>query len=161
MEDNCRSKILPTPFLVILGSISDTSGTMCNSTYTTTATTLLSLLVHTSFSSFTLHLPPSRRDWTSCNCPSAAATSRSLRSEALAAACVWWQKYHSQHKSTINSARYKADSEVNVRTYAKFRWGWGQVHTVIIFRHMQMKSSVKKLLCAYSTLHPSLYRSKS
>ena len=42
---------------------------------------------HTSFSSFTPHLPPSRRDWTSCSLPSAAATSRSLITEALDAAC--------------------------------------------------------------------------
>ena len=43
--------------------------------------------IHTSSSSFTLHLPPSRRDWTSCSLPSAAATSRSLTTEALDAAC--------------------------------------------------------------------------
>ena len=48
----------------------------------------ISLLLHTSSSSFTLHLPPSRRDWTSCSLPSAAATSRSLTTEALDAACV-------------------------------------------------------------------------
>ena len=45
-------------------------------------------MVHTSSSSFTLHLPLSRRDWTSCNLPSSAANSRSLSREALAAACV-------------------------------------------------------------------------
>ena len=45
------------------------------------------MYIHTSFSSFTLHLPPSRRDWTSCSLPSAAATSRSLTTEALDAAC--------------------------------------------------------------------------
>ena len=43
--------------------------------------------VHTSSSSFTLHLPLSRRDWTSCNFPSAAAISRYLSSEELAVAC--------------------------------------------------------------------------
>ena len=43
--------------------------------------------IHTSSSSFTLHLPPSRTDWTSCSLPSAAATSRSLTTEALDAAC--------------------------------------------------------------------------
>ena len=45
-------------------------------------------MVHTSSSSFTLHLPLSRRDWTSCNLPSLAASSRSLIREVLAAACV-------------------------------------------------------------------------
>ena len=43
--------------------------------------------IHTSSSSFTLHFPPSRRDWTSCSLPFAAATSRSLTTEALDAAC--------------------------------------------------------------------------
>ena len=45
------------------------------------------MYIHTSSSSFTLHLPLSRRDWTSCSLPSAAATSRSLTTEALDAAC--------------------------------------------------------------------------
>ena len=51
---------------------------------------ILSLLVHTSSSSFTWHLPPSRRDWTSCNLPSSAARSRSLSSDTVsdAWACV-------------------------------------------------------------------------
>ena len=59
--------------------------------------------VHTSSSSFTLHLPPSRRDWTSCNLPSSEARSRSLSSEVMAAACVTIQQ-RSQHRRGWQSA---------------------------------------------------------
>ena len=69
---------------------------------------------HTSSSSFTLHFPLSRRDWTSCNLPSSAANSRSLSSEALAAACVI---------SSSHSRKRMADTWL--------KWGWGQVHTYI------------------------------
>ena len=65
-------------------------------------------MVHTSSSSFTLHLPLSRRDWTSCNLPSSAAISRSLSSEALDAACVI-----STSQSMKDNGRYM--TEVRVR----------------------------------------------
>ena len=45
---------------------------------------------HTSFSSSTLHLPPSRRDWTSFNLPSPAARSRSITGVELPVA--WGMK---------------------------------------------------------------------
>ena len=62
----------------------------CNKhTYISSYPSSLPLLVHTLSSSFTLHLPPSRRDWTSCNLPFPVATSKSLSGEALAAACAW------------------------------------------------------------------------
>ena len=43
---------------------------------------------HTSSSSSTLHLPPSRRDWTSFNLPSSAARSRSFTGVVLLVAWV-------------------------------------------------------------------------
>ena len=55
--------------------------------------------IHTSSSSFTLHLPPSRRDWTSCSLPSAAAISRSLTTEALDAACCDRNSIQTYHYS--------------------------------------------------------------
>ena len=102
-----------------------------------------SLLVHTSSSSFTLHLPPSRRDWSSCSLPSAAATSRSLSSEALAAACACDDRSgtHSR-RDNGNYTHYNYSTkyikllvESWVHIHAKLRWGWGQVHmhTVILF----------------------------
>ena len=75
----------PKPFLLLLDKQRHTANTQHS---TLEYTSVLPLLVHTSFSSFTLHLPPSRRDWTSCSLPSAAATSRSLTTEALDAVCV-------------------------------------------------------------------------
>ena len=76
----------PKPFLLLLDEQTFTANT-----HTPHSDTLVyhptGTNIHTSFSSFTLHLPPSRRDWTSCSLPSAAATSRSLTTEALDAAC--------------------------------------------------------------------------
>ena len=69
-------------------------------------------MVHTSSSSFTLHLPLSRRDWTSCNLPSLAASSRSLSREALAAACVICSS-----QSMKENGRYMTEVRVRPGTY--------------------------------------------
>ena len=95
---------------------------------------------HTSFSSFTPHLPPSRRDWTSCSLPSAVATSRSLTTEALDAAyhdrnsiqiyiySVGWDGKSSVYNYVRTSAQWEHSScqhtrKVNRYTHA-FRLGW-------------------------------------
>ena len=127
-----------------------------------TCVSSLSLLVHTSSSSFTLHLPLSRRDWTSCNLPAAAATSRSSSSEALAAACACDDR--SRTHSRRDGGSYQPFTAYNIQS-----WFRGEctckaeemvrpgMHRVIIFLYTSNPQSI--YLCTYILRNKATYAS--
>ena len=116
-------------------------------------TSSMPLLVHTSSSSFTVHLPPSRRDWTSCNLPFPAATRRSLSSEALAAACACDDR--SRTHSRRNGGSYSLFTAYNTKLIQ--RWVYMQSSRNGEARYAQSKYTlvhIKSSVYIPMYLHP-------